>query len=260
MQHVQHVQFPTYTQYRLITQHYPSSIDCCKSLHSALDLTGSLFNHQCILSSQTLIGLFLIMIRLTAPSMIEEASKTVTSGLRPKARISKKTTDSVSTVSAQPQLQQYSTRPVSCSNPLDRLCALLLGWQILDDVGKERSSNSVFDSNYVPLPTCYETYQQYLRCWEPMLIEEIKAGILSNLPLSTKRQSKCGIAMVSVQGMSLPSSILINLNCVFNENIVKTDEASTGRSVNVSVGFSVADTSALCIPRLSFLRIIDEQL
>lgn len=187
------------------------------------------------------------MLRLTAPSMLDEASKTATSGLRPKAKINKKATDFISTNYAQSQSKQPAMRSISCSNPLDKLCALLLGWQILDDVGKERSSISLCDSNYAPLPTSYENFLQYLACWEPMLVEEIKAGILSNLPLSTKRQSKCGIAMVSVQGVSLPSSILINLSCVFNENISKGDGPSTGRLVYISKSLPTADISTFCV-------------
>jgi hypothetical protein len=146
--------------------------------------------------------------------MIDESSIKVVSGLRPKPRKQGRTSDSNPTASSQP-LQSRSSQAPSVANPLERMCELLLSWLILEDLSKGRSSNSTAPSECSRLPTSYLTHQSYVESWEPWLIEEVKASILSNLPLNTRKQSKCGTAMVSSQDSSSPRAGLINLNCAF---------------------------------------------
>lgn len=172
------------------------------------------------------------MMRVTAPSMIDEAKVKIVSGLRPKPKAGSKSVTSQSFAMTQPLLKGQSKAQLY-ANPLDRLCELLLDWRILEDIrkGRERERNSTSArTEYAKLPNSYATYQQYLTYWEPLLLQEIKAGILSNLPLSTKRLSKCGTAMISAQDSCRTSSTVINLNCVFTKNATETETTSSKQS------------------------------
>jgi hypothetical protein len=180
----------------------------------------------------------------TAPSMIDEAKVKVVSGLRPKPKAGSKSAAPQSAAASQ-TLHKGPAKVQSYANPLDRLCELLLDWRILDDIGRgrerERDSTSA-RTECAKLPNSYATHQQYLTSWEPLLIQEIKAGILSNLPLSTKRASKCGTAMISAQDSSRTNSTVINLNCVFSKNATETETMSSKQSdkyVKYSLHFSM---------------------
>jgi hypothetical protein len=162
--------------------------------------------------------------------MIDDASVKVVSGLRPKIRNVKKQNDPNL---AKPLLQKQQNTVQVCANPLDRLCELLLDWRILDDVGRKldfRSEVTAFPN----LQNSFPCYQEYLSSWEPLLIDEMKANILTNLPMSTKRQSKRGTAMVSTQGASKTDALLINLNCSFTENTAKDDGFNSSKAESSS--------------------------
>ena len=157
------------------------------------------------------------MKRSSAPSMIDEASVRVISGLRPKQRNTQKTSSILGDGPPQP-LRIESAQVHLCANPLDRMCELLLDWRILSDINGGRGSKGISDSSDLRLPTSYISHQSYLESWEPLLLEEVKASIISNLPMNTKRQSKCGTAMVSSQGAGGARVSLVNLNCSFAVN------------------------------------------
>jgi hypothetical protein len=152
------------------------------------------------------------MKKSTMPGMVDGGTIRVASGLRPKVRNAQKKDQ---TGSKPAQITQM------CANPLDRLCELIVDWRILEDVSKDRKARN--SSTFSDLPKCYIDYQYYLTSWEPLLIEEIKANILSNLPLSTRRQSKKGTAMVSNQGSNRLTSQLINLNCHFTQSSIESE-------------------------------------
>lgn len=166
--------------------------------------------------------------RVTAPSMIDEAKVKVVSGLRPKPKAGNKSVASNGAAASQIHVKGPAKEQLY-ANPLDRLCELLLDWRILDDIGKgrERDREAVAARpEYAKLPDCYMTYQHYLTSWEPLLMQEIKAGILSNLPLSTKRLSKCGTATISAQDSNRTSATVVNLSCVFAKNVTESETTS----------------------------------
>ena len=144
--------------------------------------------------------------------MIDEASIKVVSGLRPKPRNPNRGTSDATPF----QNKSSQNTSVTCANPMDRLCELLLDWRILEDIELGKRKPDLTD--LVRLPNFYPTHQSYLASWEPLLIEEMKAGILSNLPLSTKRRSKCGTVLISTHESGSSRSTLINLNCAFVGN------------------------------------------
>lgn len=177
------------------------------------------------------------MKRNTALSMIDEANVKVFSGLRPKIRIGKKneySADSKSLVSNQNRADGSSSNGSSsmlCSNPLERLCELLLDWRILDDIssGRNTRTDNNTGSTFNLLPNSFLTCQEYVTAWEPLLIEEIKANVVSNSSLNKRNQPKYGTVTVSEQGLgttrqqkpisnkqiSDSSMSIINLNCNF---------------------------------------------
>jgi hypothetical protein len=161
---------------------------------------------------------FATMFRSTAPSMVDEAKVKVASGLRPKARHPDRTvpSDPSAVSNALYSKAGIAKQPICDVNPLDRLCEMLLDWRILEEITDGRSSKNTSSSENTRLPTCFPTHELYLLSWE--------ASVLSNLPLSTRKLSKSGRATVSGQGSNQSKSILVNLNCGFTSNSVKTDE------------------------------------
>ena len=157
------------------------------------------------------------MKRSSAPSMIDEASVRVASGLRPKQRTAITSNNRIGAGQSQPQLPK-GNQVHFCANPLDRMCELLLDWQILANIegGRGLKENSSLPRE--SLPTFFASHRSYIEHWEPLLVEEVKACILSNLPLNTKGRSKCGTAMVSSQGGGNTNLSLMNLNCSFTGN------------------------------------------
>ena len=166
------------------------------------------------------------MKRITAPGMVDEASIRVVSGLRPKQRMQGKANSTDALVSSLLSGARRNQAQV-CANPLDRMCELLLGWRILEDVGRGRSSKNTSSSDLERLPYTYPDYEAYLKSWEPLLIEEVKAGVLTNLPLNTKRLSKSGTAMISSQGSSSIKSPLTNLNAAFTGRAVENSSSNS---------------------------------
>ena len=93
---------------------------------------------------------------------------------------------------------KISALSVQNANPLERLCKLLLPWKILDS-SKEKvlSETSVEEEkNFNHIPILFQTYQQYTDAFEPLMIEEMKAGILSNLKSGEVQTSHCQFSVL----------------------------------------------------------------
>lgn len=75
-------------------------------------------------------------------------------------------------------------------NPLDRMCEALLPWRILHDIHHPPDQNPnparhAADDPSTLIPQSYATYELYVRTWEPLLLEEIRAQLLSGVEKST---------------------------------------------------------------------------
>ena len=79
------------------------------------------------------------------------------------------------------------------NNPLNRLCLKLLDWDIFSS-----TSQDVVE-NLPTVPITFDSYRSYVKTWEPLLIEEMRASILSNCPVSSfdKNTSLCSIQLPS---------------------------------------------------------------
>ena len=75
-----------------------------------------------------------------------------------------------------------SYRP--CANPIDRLCQMLMGWNIFHP---KQNPESI-----AKIPSKFTSVGEYVSVWEPLLIDEIKENILSNLNMCSpsKEHSK----------------------------------------------------------------------
>lgn len=68
--------------------------------------------------------------------------------------------------------KQESKLTSICANPLDRFCDLLLKWKFSADQCSIGLSS---------VPLCFDSYSSYMNVFEPMVIEETKAAVLSKL-------------------------------------------------------------------------------
>jgi hypothetical protein len=93
------------------------------------------------------------------------------------------------------------------SNPLDRLCSLLLNWE-LDDFGG-LTGNSII-SSMQSIPIIFPNFQTYVESWEPLLIIEMKSCIISN---STFQSSSTGAFNTYIQDGDEMHAPLLRLHC-----------------------------------------------
>lgn len=193
--------------------------------------------------------------------MPEETGERVISGLRPKKKPSSSTTDAsvVTKRSHSGAAEPFIPRAYQlCHNPLVRLCELLANWRVLHDLAfvrrgststttvtlaenegeevgsmhQKRAASSSSSSNMaelVSIPISFPNYRSYIEIWEPLLITELRANVLSNIP-STTRQGHHGIAYVSSMGSCSVDAKLVSLNCNFVETVAtSTNDTTTSR-------------------------------
>jgi hypothetical protein len=124
-----------------------------------------------------------------------------------------------------PNTNTHNGRTISLSNPLDRLCELLLPWPIIDDIVRQsrdhdfpgnRDVNDTDNSSLV-LPDTFTDCMQYVEMWEPLVIDEIKASVLSSLPQNTRDPQRRGTVDVACLEDSRNSS-LVRLECAFTDS------------------------------------------
>jgi len=152
-----------------------------------------------------------------APVVDPGSSKTTV--IRPRKRTGKKS--DIATID-RPAAAPVSYRP-ECNNPLDRFCELLLNWSISDtDKNKQHEVN---EERTVPLT--FSSYSSYVKTWEPLLIIETRACILSSIP------TKCGTGSVRACPVDMEhvSSPLVKLQCALSND---TDNSAT-RATSVGV-------------------------
>ena len=193
--------------------------------------------------------------------MPEETGERVISGLRPKKKPSSSATGAgaVTKRNHSGAAEPFIPRTYQlCHNPLERLCELLANWRVLHDLAnvrrgstiatvtlaeneeeeevdsmhqKRAASSSSSSSNVaelVPIPISFLNYRSYVQIWEPLLITELQANVLSNTPSNT-RQGHHGVAYVSSMGSSNVDSKLVSLNCNFVETVATSSTVACAR-------------------------------
>ena len=205
--------------------------------------------------------------------MPEETGERVISGLRPKKKSSSSATGAgvVTKRNHSGAAEPFIPRTYQlCHNPLERLCELLANWRVLHDLANVRrgstiasvtiaeneeeevgsmhqkrtaassSSSSSNVADLVPIPISFLNYRSYVQIWEPLLITELQANVLSNTPSNT-RQGHHGIAYVSSMGSSNVDSKLVSLNCNFVETVVTSSTVATRYNNKItSYGYAIS--------------------
>lgn len=73
----------------------------------------------------------------------------------------------------------------SQNSALDRLAKLLLQWDFIEDFHSRRKQRQAvlesISSSSASLPTTFSTSLEYIQAWEPLIVKEIKAGIISEV-------------------------------------------------------------------------------
>lgn len=129
----------------------------------------------------------------------------VKSGLRPKVLDKKRDHD-------QSRSQLRNQNVASKHNPLDRLCELLLSWDIISALSSPTATNFVSINS---LPSAFNDMKEYIEVWEPLIVEEIKANIISNAPSNMKSRRGGTVNLASLDVIDL-NTTTIRLWCEFN--------------------------------------------
>ena len=134
--------------------------------------------------------------KLTARSVAPPADSSAATikGRRPKI-------SAVSVNQKQNNGKQESQKLIQVSmhaNPLERLCKLFLSWKILNSNKENDISESLLEEvyNLKHIPILFQSYQQYVDAFEPLIIEEMKAGILNNFKSGDIQVSTCQFSVM----------------------------------------------------------------
>lgn len=138
-------------------------------------------------------------IRHTVAMQVEEKGTA-----KPKIRLKKRISAAKAGVSGgatSSGVSPASSAPISqCgNNPLDRMCLKLLDWDVSGTSSSFTSSSSSMVEDCPPCSLTFDSYRCYVNTWEPLLVEEIRASILSCCPISTFEENteKCSMQLPS---------------------------------------------------------------
>ena len=141
----------------------------------------------------------------TLPSMIDDsANKKILKKIR-----SSHVTKGVSNESSRNEPLENASNKI-CVNPIERLCTLLLDWEMLSSGSKSSREQA---ESFQSIPLSFPSTEDYIRTWEPLLVDEIKENLMSNIPMST-RKSCTGKFRVS-EAFSKCDSTLVKLSCAW---------------------------------------------
>lgn len=159
---------------------------------------------------------------------ILDDDKHVISGLRPKRKV-----DSVDNCPNQKNnLKQQHISLLNTpivSNPLDRLCESLLSWEILNEI------KNPINKQYDQVPLCFRDYSQYLKTWEPLLMEEIKSSILSTISSLLSNQVITGKINMECTDIVDNGSLLLKFDCNYStEKFNNLSKSSTNERNSIS--------------------------
>ena len=176
--------------------------------------------------------------RWTTHNMDQFIESNVKSGLRPKEKKRVKREGGEPNVPA--ALVDPNSNPYS--NPMTRLGELLLPWAtILTDFKRYTSPSTVqsrqeqaqYYSKLRALPLIFESFRDYLDAWEPLIIEEIKTGVLNNMSARvhniTKSATQRFSCNVSESTQNFNACKLITLDCNFEVKLEQANNAASER-------------------------------
>lgn len=117
-------------------------------------------------------------------------------------------------------------KPV-CNNPLERLCEKLLDWNFYEQccLAATTKTKDMPVKPFHNVPTVFESYNEYIEVWEPLVFDEIRANVLNNFAARLKRVRSKEFQF-SVSENKLKESNLMTLETQFlppNKNNLQDD-------------------------------------
>eukprot|EP01039_Chlorochromonas_danica_P005350 gene5350-5886_t len=87
-----------------------------------------------------------------------------------------------------------------CANPLDRLCDHLLDWNLTTDLKEQLQNRKSVDDlsssttgQEDSLPSAFSCFHEYISLWEPLLLTEMKANVVTNFRSKSMQSLKKGL-------------------------------------------------------------------
>lgn len=76
-----------------------------------------------------------------------------------------------------------------CSNPLERLCEKLLDWNFYEHccLAATTKTKDMPVQPFHHIPTVFQSFNEYISIWEPLVFDEIRANVLNNFAVRLKR-------------------------------------------------------------------------
>jgi hypothetical protein len=182
-----------------------------------------------------------------------DRSGVVKTGLRRRVASNKVKTSSASKVSAYTRI---------CGSPLDKFCESLLCWNILDKftttastvepVAKKISKDDVKASDDVEevnrdankkLKDHYSSYDEYLLVYDSIILEEIRAGVVSTISNKASKLRKEVVFCSNFDTITANSGNLVQLNCTLDSssNHTKKDHSKGGFGSGSGIGIGSMD-------------------
>jgi hypothetical protein len=131
---------------------------------------------------------------MMSSSCLDNGGVRVISGLRPKKKPTSTVVGQTAPVGGPPTIKP-STKSAGVNNPWDHLCEKLLKSDDFVNVIPNQHSSLIIGMDI--LPKSYNSHQEYIQAWEPLLVEEIKSSIFSNIPTSTTSSKRRGGTMIA---------------------------------------------------------------
>lgn len=92
-----------------------------------------------------------------------------------------------------------------CANPLDRLCDRLLDWNLTTDLKEQLQNRKSVDDlsssstdQEDSLPSAFSCFHEYISRWEPLLLTEMKANVVTNFRSKSMQSLKKGLLQFSL--------------------------------------------------------------
>lgn len=102
-----------------------------------------------------------------------------------------------------------------CANPLDRLCEQLLDWEFLNTLQNDKK-RPISTGKLSKLPIIFHNYMEYIKLWEPLVVEEIKETAISNFVSQGPHNIRTGFIQFKANE-TIPTA-LFSIEAIFRAN------------------------------------------
>ncbi len=102
------------------------------------------------------------------------------------------------------------------NNLLDRLAKRLIVWDIAVDLKKRGGYHAVdvSDLELLRLPRTFPSFREYLRIWEPLMMAEMRANIISDVRSANSNSIQMGTVQICPE-KDIPTDLIFRADCIF---------------------------------------------